>query len=97
MPSVALLGLFLFLNQGLFIVGLQHAGALLASCLQPAIPTFTHMLAVVLGLEPCSWVGSAGVVMAMMGAACMVRCGCLLYAWNTGIHMSKHNCTHNCI
>lgn len=73
MPRIALLGLFLFLNQGLFIVGLQHAGALLASCLQPAIPTFTHVLAVALGLERCTWMGSAGVVMAMLGAACMVR------------------------
>lgn len=72
MPAVALLGLFLFLNQGLFIVGLQHAGALLASCLQPAIPTFTHMLAVALRIERCTILGSAGIVLAMVGAACMV-------------------------
>ncbi len=72
MHLVALLGLFLFLNQGLFIVGLQHAGALLASCIQPAIPTWTHMLAVMCGVEHRTWQGTLGVVVAMLGAACMV-------------------------
>lgn len=72
MGKITLLGLFLFLNQGLFIVGLQHAGALLASCIQPAIPTWTHLLAVLMGVEQRTWQGTAGVVVAMLGAACMV-------------------------
>ena len=53
-PLVAGLGLCLFLNQLLFILGLHLAGMTLAACMQPAIPVFTALLSMLCGQEAAS-------------------------------------------
>lgn len=69
---VMLLGLFLFLNQSLYILGLKSSGALVASCMQPAIPVFTHILAVAARYESTSLQKGAGILLAVAGAVSMV-------------------------
>ena len=54
LPLVAALGLCLFLNQLLFILGLNLAGMTLAACMQPAIPVFTAFLSMLCGQEAAS-------------------------------------------
>lgn len=51
---IAGLGLCLFLNQLLFILGLFLAGVTLASCMQPTIPVFTSVLSMICRQEPPS-------------------------------------------
>lgn len=53
-PLVAALGLCLFFNQLLYILGLNLAGVTLAACMQPAIPVFTALLSMLCGQELAS-------------------------------------------
>ncbi|NJR41513.1 MAG: EamA family transporter [Akkermansiaceae bacterium] len=53
-PLIAALGLCLFLNQLLFILGLHLAGVALAACMQPTIPVFTALLSMLCGQEQAS-------------------------------------------
>jgi drug/metabolite transporter (DMT)-like permease len=50
-PAIFALGLCLFLNQLLYILGLNLAGVTLATCLQPSIPVFTAVLSMLCGQE----------------------------------------------
>lgn len=59
---IAGLGLCLFLNQLLFILGLFLAGVTLASCMQPTIPVFTSVLSMLCGQEQPSSRRVAGVL-----------------------------------
>ena len=47
-PVLVGMGLALFFNQLLFILGLKMAGVVIATCLQPSIPIFTVALAMLL-------------------------------------------------
>lgn len=58
--SIAALGLCLYLNQLLYILGLQLAGVTLATCLQPSIPVVTVILSMLLGLERVSVMRTTG-------------------------------------
>ena len=72
---VAALGVCLFFNQLLYILGISLSGVLVATCMQPTIPVFTAMLAVMLKLESGSIQKFAGIAMAVLGSMSMVRSG----------------------
>ncbi len=67
------LGLCLWLNQLLYILGIDMSGVVVATCMQPIIPVFTAMLAVALKLEAGSVQKFAGIGIAVGGSLCMVR------------------------
>lgn len=48
------LGVCLFLNQLLYVLGLNLAGVTLATCLQPSIPVFTVLLCMAVRQEHVS-------------------------------------------
>lgn len=66
------LGLCMFLSQLLYIMGVDMAGVLMASCIQPSVPVFTVMLALFLGSETGSARKMVGILLAVLGAMCMV-------------------------
>lgn len=67
------LGLCLWLNQLLYILGIDMSGVVVATCMQPIIPVFTAMLAVALKLEAGSVQKFAGIGIAVGGSLCMVQ------------------------
>jgi drug/metabolite transporter (DMT)-like permease len=69
---VTFIGACLFLSQLLYIKGLHWSGALAASCMQPAIPVFTALGGILLGMEPAKPRKLAGIALAVVGAVCMV-------------------------
>ena len=70
------LGLCLYFNQLFYIIGIDMSGVVVATCMQPTIPVFTAMIAVMLNLEAGSLQKFAGIVLAVGGSICMVRCPC---------------------
>ena len=70
---VALLGFCLYLNQLFYIMGIDLSGVVVATCMQPTIPVFTAMLAVMLQQETGSWQKFGGIGLAVGGSMCMVR------------------------
>ena len=72
-PRVLLLGCCLFFNQLFFILGIALSGVVVATCMQPAIPVFTAVLALMLGTEAGSLRKFMGIAMAVGGSVCMVR------------------------
>ena len=73
LPKVLGLGICLWLNQLLYILGIDMSGVVVATCMQPIIPVFTAMLAVALKLEAGSLQKFAGIGIAVGGSLCMVR------------------------
>lgn len=73
LTHVAALGVCLFFNQLLYIIGISLSGVLVATCMQPTIPVFTAMLAVLLKLEAGSVQKFAGIGLAVLGSMSMVR------------------------
>ena len=69
---VLALGLCLYFNQLFYIIGIDMSGVVVATCMQPTIPVFTAMIAVMLGLEAGSWQKAGGIVLAVGGSICMV-------------------------
>ena len=69
---VLALGLCLYINQLFYIIGIDMSGVVVATCMQPTIPVFTAMIAVMLGLEAGSWQKFGGIVLAVGGSICMV-------------------------
>lgn len=69
---VALLGFCLYLNQLFYIMGIDLSGVVVATCMQPTIPVFTAMLAVMLQQESGSWQKFGGIGLAVGGSMCMV-------------------------
>lgn len=53
-PVLMGMGMALFMNQLLYIVGLEYAGVTIATCMQPSIPVFTVAAAMWLGQESAS-------------------------------------------
>ncbi|CAK0782743.1 hypothetical protein CVIRNUC_005938 [Coccomyxa viridis] len=72
---VLALGLCLYFNQLFYIIGIDMSGVVVATCMQPTIPVFTAMIAVMLGLEAGSWQKAGGIVLAVGGSICMVMGG----------------------
>ena len=69
---VAALGLCLYFNQLFYIIGIDMSGVVVATCMQPTIPVFTAMIAVMLNLEAGSLQKFVGIVLAVGGSICMV-------------------------
>ena len=69
---VAALGVCLFFNQLMYILGISLSGVLVATCMQPTIPVFTAMLAVCLRLESGSVQKFCGIGLAVLGSISMV-------------------------
>lgn len=70
---VMALGLCLYFNQLFYIIGIDMSGVVVATCMQPTIPVFTAMIAVLLNLEAGSLQKFIGIVLAVGGSICMVR------------------------
>jgi len=70
--KVALLGFCMFLSQLLYIIGIELSGVVVASCIQPAIPVFTVLLGIVLKMESAHPQKLVGILLAVLGAVCMV-------------------------
>ena len=70
--SVFFLGLCMFVSQLLYIIGVDMAGVLMASCVQPSVPVFTVMIGVMIGAERGSARKVVGILLAVLGAICMV-------------------------
>lgn len=66
------LGLCLYFNQLFYIIGIDMSGVVVATCMQPTIPVFTAMIAVMLNLEAGSLQKFVGIVLAVGGSICMV-------------------------
>lgn len=71
------LGVCLFLNQLFYILGIDMAGVMIATCIQPSIPVITVCLSVILGLEAGSAAKILGIITAVTGSMCMVVGGVL--------------------
>ncbi|MFZ1729488.1 MAG: DMT family transporter [Bacteroidota bacterium] len=72
--TLAGLGFFgVFLNQLLFITGLDYTTAVNASILMPSIPVFTVAVAMAMGIERITWRRSFGIGLAVAGAMIMLR------------------------
>lgn len=69
---VVALGVCLFFNQLMYILGISLSGVLVATCMQPTIPVFTAMLAVCLQLESGSVQKFFGIGLAVLGSMSMV-------------------------
>ncbi|CAL8470768.1 g10310 [Coccomyxa elongata] len=72
---VMALGLCLYFNQLFYIVGIDMSGVVVATCMQPTIPVFTAMIAVLLNLEAGSLQKFIGITLAVGGSICMVLGG----------------------
>ena len=76
-PYLALLGfLGVFLNQILFLNGLNWTTASNASILMPSIPVFASLTAAILGIERLNFKKSLGIGLAVAGAlapACLAQ------------------------
>lgn len=69
LPALLVLGLLgVFLNQILFMVGLELTTATAAAILMPSIPVFTLLTAAVLGHQRLTVLSSVGVALAVAGA-----------------------------
>lgn len=82
---VGALGVCLFFNQLMYILGISLSGVLVATCMQPTIPVFTAMLAVCLQLESGSVQKFFGIGLAVLGSMSMVSGKHTLVNW-------KHCC-----
>lgn len=72
--SLAMLGFFgVFVNQLLFIIGLNYTTATNASILMPSIPVFTVAVAMAMGIERITWGRSLGIGLAVSGALIMLQ------------------------
>lgn len=69
LPMLALLGLLgVFLNQVLFILGLQYTTATNAAILMPSIPVYAVAIAALLRIERIGWRRLLGIALAIAGA-----------------------------
>ena len=69
------LGICLYLNQLFFILGIDLSGVVVAACMQPTVPVFTALIAVMLKLEAGSMQKACGIALAVAGSISMVSVG----------------------
>lgn len=72
---VGLMGGAMFLSQLCYILGIELSGVTIATCMQPAIPVFTVLLGIALGMERGNPRKLTGIGLAVVGAICMVAGG----------------------
>lgn len=72
---IGYLGTLLYCNQLFYILGVSLSGVVMATCMQPGIPVFTVALAVAMKKESASYRKIMGIVLACLGAFCMVYGG----------------------
>eukprot|EP00216_Chloropicon_sp_CCMP2111_P003634 CAMPEP_0198242570 /NCGR_PEP_ID=MMETSP1446-20131203/17728_1 /TAXON_ID=1461542 ORGANISM="Unidentified sp, Strain CCMP2111" /NCGR_SAMPLE_ID=MMETSP1446 /ASSEMBLY_ACC=CAM_ASM_001112 /LENGTH=327 /DNA_ID=CAMNT_0043926091 /DNA_START=265 /DNA_END=1244 /DNA_ORIENTATION=+ len=65
-------GFCLFLNQVLFIVGVDLSGAMVATCIQPSQPIITFIVAVLIGQEKIDLNRLLGLTLSVVGAVWVV-------------------------
>ncbi len=96
--KVFFLGFCMFLAQLLYIMGIEISGVLIASCIQPTIPVFTAMLGILLKMESAHPQKILGILLAVLGAICMVCCVCFLFVSYTVsevvVHVSSEYILH---
>ena len=73
--SITGLGICLYLNQLFFILGIDLSGVVVAACMQPTVPVFTALIAVLLKLEAGSMQKFCGIALAVAGSISMVGVG----------------------
>ena len=91
---VAALGVCLFFNQLMYILGISLSGVLVATCMQPTIPVFTAMLAVCLRLESGSVQKFFGIGLAVLGSMSMVSASSAPSRHNTTQQIAKATFRH---
>eukprot|EP00891_Asterochloris_glomerata_P006068 jgi/Astpho2/6068/fgenesh1_pg.00084_%23_57_t len=69
------IGICLYLNQLFFILGIDLSGVVVAACMQPTVPVFTALIAVMLKLEAGSLQKFCGIALAVAGSISMVLGG----------------------
>jgi drug/metabolite transporter (DMT)-like permease len=85
-PRLALLGFFgVFINQILFIVGLDYTSAINASILMPSIPVFTAGIALLMRVERLTTPRIAGIVAAVIGALIILDVGNLSFSGDAAL------------
>ncbi len=87
------IGICLYLNQLFFILGIDLSGVVVAACMQPTVPVFTALIAVMLKLEAGSLQKFCGIALAVAGSISMVgaRQGVQLNTCKEG-HMGQLCC-----
>jgi drug/metabolite transporter (DMT)-like permease len=72
-PNILLCGaLGVFLNQVLFALGVQWAGAVIASIMQLVVSPMTSALEVILRMARFSWVKAGGIALCIVGSLLMI-------------------------
>lgn len=72
--TLSMLGFFgVFLNQLLFILGLEYTTATNSAILMPSIPVFTMAVAMIMGIERLTARRAVGIALAVAGALIMLR------------------------
>jgi drug/metabolite transporter (DMT)-like permease len=85
-PRLALLGFFgVFINQVLFIVGLDYTSAINAAILMPSIPVFTAGIALLMRIERLTTARIAGIVSAVVGALIILDVGNLSFSGDAAL------------
>ena len=85
-----LAGFCMFLNQALFIVGVDLSGAVVASCIQPSQPVVTFAIAVLVGQEKLDLKRCLGLSFAVMGAVWVVT-GDMLATGKSAAEVGKNS------
>lgn len=81
LPGLAMLGFFgVFINQVLFIVGLNYTTAINATILMPSIPVFTAGIALLLRMEKLTTARALGIASAVAGALIILDIGNLSFS-----------------
>ncbi|MCZ7557682.1 MAG: DMT family transporter [Bacteroidia bacterium] len=85
-PQLALLGFFgVFINQVLFIIGLNYTSAINAAILMPSIPVFTTAIALLMRIERLTKTRIAGIAAAVIGALIILNIGNLTFSGDAAL------------
>ena len=85
----------MFLNQALFIVGVDLSGAVVASCIQPSQPIVTFGIAVLTGQETLDFNRCVGLGFAVVGAVWVVV-GDMIFSGKSAAEVGKNSILGDC-
>jgi len=88
-------GFCMFLNQALFIVGVDLSGAVVASCIQPSQPIVTFGIAVLTGQETLDFNRCVGLGFAVVGAVWVVV-GDMIFSGKSAAEVGKNSILGDC-